>query len=210
MEVADELPTSEVEGVDLSPIQPSLVPPNCKFVVDDYEAEWRFETGKTFDLIHMRNLAACVADWPQLFRRAFEHTTPGTGWVEYKDINYQVDSDDGGLEKVPGLVKWHNDVSRATELVGKRLRVVDEVEDWMKVAGFVDVKRDVYKVPHGPWAKEKRYKELGYFYQIMSQEGIEAFTLSLFTNVLGQSKFLASAVVWLRHIPVRLVLGVSY
>lgn len=191
MEVADELPLATVEGVDLSPIQPSFVPPNCSFIVDDYEADWRFseDPSKRFNLIHMRNLAGCVADWPRLFAQAFTHTCPGDGYVEFQDLSYIAASDDGGISQVPGLVSWHDNVSRATEMVGKPLRVADKVEGWMRDAGFVDVKREAFKVPHGPWAKEKRYKELGWFYQVMSQEGIEAFTLSLFTNVLGQSEY---------------------
>ncbi|KAI2376329.1 hypothetical protein LOY93_000294 [Ophidiomyces ophidiicola] len=40
MEFADRFPSAEVIGNDLSPIQPSFVPPNVKFVVDDVEAEW--------------------------------------------------------------------------------------------------------------------------------------------------------------------------
>lgn len=40
IEMADEYPSAQVLGIDLSPEQPTWVPPNCKFEVDDFELEW--------------------------------------------------------------------------------------------------------------------------------------------------------------------------
>ena len=37
IDVADEFPSALVIGTDLSPIQPTTVPPNCRFYVDDFE-----------------------------------------------------------------------------------------------------------------------------------------------------------------------------
>ena len=40
MDFADQFPSAEVVGTDLSPIQPMWVQPNCRFYVDDVESEW--------------------------------------------------------------------------------------------------------------------------------------------------------------------------
>ncbi|KAH8661000.1 S-adenosyl-L-methionine-dependent methyltransferase, partial [Ilyonectria robusta] len=40
MAFADDYPSAEVLGTDLSPIQPKWTPPNCFFEVDDYEEDW--------------------------------------------------------------------------------------------------------------------------------------------------------------------------
>ena len=40
MDIADEYPTCQVIGTDLSPIQPTWVPTNCRFEPDDFELEW--------------------------------------------------------------------------------------------------------------------------------------------------------------------------
>ena len=40
IDAADRYPSALVTGTDLSPIQPSWVPPNCKFEIDDAEREW--------------------------------------------------------------------------------------------------------------------------------------------------------------------------
>ena len=84
MEVADELSEALVEGIDLSPIQPNWVPPNCQFYVDDFEAQWTYKPDEKFDYIHGRALAACVADWPKLFGQMYENLNEG-GYVEFQE-----------------------------------------------------------------------------------------------------------------------------
>ncbi|RSL77872.1 hypothetical protein CEP52_017679 [Fusarium oligoseptatum] len=55
MDFADEHPSAEVIGTDLSPIQPGWTPPNCLF-----ETEWQYSG--PFDFIHGRELEGCIAD----------------------------------------------------------------------------------------------------------------------------------------------------
>ncbi len=64
IDFADEHPESEVIGTDLSPIQPSFVPPNLRFEIDDVEDEWIFKN--KFDFIHCRMLTGSIADWPRV------------------------------------------------------------------------------------------------------------------------------------------------
>lgn len=44
IDMADQHPSAEITGTDLSPIQPSWIPPNCRFEVDDMELPWTFRT----------------------------------------------------------------------------------------------------------------------------------------------------------------------
>ena len=55
---------------DTSKADSDSVPPNLKFVVDDAEDLWIYED--KFDFIHLRLMAGCFADWPNLFRQAYE------------------------------------------------------------------------------------------------------------------------------------------
>ena len=48
IDFADEFPSAEVLGTDLSPIQPSWVPPNLSFLVDDVESEWAYARTEAF------------------------------------------------------------------------------------------------------------------------------------------------------------------
>ena len=68
--VGDEYPQAEVIGIDLSPIQPSWVPPNVRFLVDDAEAPWVYS--QPFDYIHARHMNATVRQWPKFFGQCFQ------------------------------------------------------------------------------------------------------------------------------------------
>ena len=69
--VGDEFPDAVITGIDLSPIQPSWVPPNVKFMVEDAEAEWLFPDN-SLDYIHIRHMTAAIRDWPALLSRAYK------------------------------------------------------------------------------------------------------------------------------------------
>ncbi|KAL9002370.1 MAG: hypothetical protein Q9188_004693 [Gyalolechia gomerana] len=98
---SDENPHTEIIGTDLSPTQPTWVPPNVKFEVDDCEAPWTFP--QKFDVVHCRNLAASVEQWPQLISQAYRFAEPG-GWAEFKDYDLSPYSDDGSLEESKSLL----------------------------------------------------------------------------------------------------------
>jgi trans-aconitate methyltransferase len=71
MEFADKHPSAKVLGVDLSPIQPASVPPNCSFRVDNVEEDWIPE--EKFDYIHSRAMVAGIKDWKRFFEQSFEY-----------------------------------------------------------------------------------------------------------------------------------------
>ncbi len=56
-------------GIDLSPIQPHWVPPNLRFLLDDFEDEW--VNGSDFDLAHLRWTTPMIKDVPRLLQRIF-------------------------------------------------------------------------------------------------------------------------------------------
>jgi len=53
IEVAEQYPNAQVRGIDLSPIQPAELPPNCKFFVTDLNDGIHFPDG-SMDLVHSR------------------------------------------------------------------------------------------------------------------------------------------------------------
>ena len=71
IDFADEHPESLVFGIDLSPIQPSMIPPNVTFQVDDLEEQWTFT--EKFDLIYSRMMSGAIANFPKLFQQSFEY-----------------------------------------------------------------------------------------------------------------------------------------
>ncbi|KAJ4215499.1 hypothetical protein NW757_014692, partial [Fusarium falciforme] len=69
MEFGDEHPEAEIVGVDLSPIQPSFVPPNVRFLIDDIDQEWEYS--ELFDYIHSRMMNFCVQNWRVYLRQIY-------------------------------------------------------------------------------------------------------------------------------------------
>jgi hypothetical protein len=72
--VGDIYPSASILGVDLSPIQPTWVPPNVKFIVDDVESPW-LHPRNSFDFIHSRHTVMAFKDWPKLLDNVYTYVT---------------------------------------------------------------------------------------------------------------------------------------
>lgn len=149
VEFADEYPSAEVVGIDLSPIQTSWVPPNCKFYVDDAESEWSYQPEEAFDFIHGRGLGGSISNWGRLYSQIYENLIPG-GWCEFQEYQGWVHSDDDTINTGGTATKqWLDLLDEATVKFGKQLNVASRQKQWMIDAGFVDVQEEIYKVSHG-------------------------------------------------------------
>ena len=71
---------AQVLEIDLSPIQPTLVPCNCTFQVFNYEKTWNFV--RRFDFIHARTPVGGIKNLDTLLAQAFKHLLPG-GYIEF-------------------------------------------------------------------------------------------------------------------------------
>ncbi|KAI4235988.1 MAG: hypothetical protein LQ349_002822 [Xanthoria aureola] len=163
IEYGDDHPDTEILGTDLSPIQPSWVPPNVKFEVDDCEEPWTFP--EKFDVIHARYLASAIADWPKLVSQAFQFTKPG-GYSEFQDYDLVYYSEDGTLTDDLAIQKWITIFLQAARDFGRDPCPGPRLAGLMRDAGFQN-------------------KTVGAWNLVQIEDGLEAFTLRLFTQVLG-------------------------
>ncbi|KAK5130728.1 hypothetical protein LTR08_001715 [Meristemomyces frigidus] len=186
MDFADDHPECQVTGVDLSPGQPTLVPPNLKFLVDDAEDLWIYD--QPFDFIHARLMAGCFADWPNVMRQAYQNLEPG-GWLEVQDYGLPVKSADG-THLGTDLMRWGELLCEASMKLGRPLGsdASENYVQWMHDAGFVDVKQEMFMWPSCGWPKDPYMKELGRWNQINILDGLEGFCLALLTRGLGWKK----------------------
>ncbi|KXX79869.1 Phosphoethanolamine N-methyltransferase 1 [Madurella mycetomatis] len=182
MDFADDHPETAVVGVDLSPIQPSFVPPNVEFFVDDLESEWSFSN--KFDFIYLRFLTGSIKNWPRLFEQAYAHMTPG-GYIELCDVAFPLVSDDGTLTEDCAQRRWSTAVLEATEKAGSPLNSALKYEQQLADAGFKDIVHVEYKWPSNTWPKDRKYKELGAWSYENNLQGIQAASLVPLTRVLG-------------------------
>ncbi|KEZ39585.1 hypothetical protein SAPIO_CDS9496 [Scedosporium apiospermum] len=182
VDFADEHPETQVIGVDLSPIQPSFVPPNVSFFVDDLEEPWAYND--PFDFIYFRLMVGSITDWPRLLKQAYQNVRPG-GYVELMDATYPVDCDDETLTPENSVFEWNRLLCKAAASVGKPLDEAFRYKKHLIDAGFVNVTETRYKWPMNSWPKDPKYKELGSWTLENIMEGLQGISLALFTRVLG-------------------------
>ncbi|KAI8712755.1 hypothetical protein NCS52_01374500 [Fusarium sp. LHS14.1] len=181
IEMADLHPGAEVVGVDLSPIQPSFVPPNCKFEVDDINKDWTFPENK-FDLIHIRYMTGTVPDWTELLKKVHKHLKPG-GWVEHVELWGDARSDDETLTPESPLKTWVKIFNEVGEKINRPFfwNPVDPIKE----AGFTNITEDKVKVPIGTWPKDKHLKQWGAWNRQFLLQGLEGFSIRSLTELLG-------------------------
>lgn len=179
-----EYPGAEITGVDLSPIQPSFTPPNCKFEIDDVTSPWTFPG--TFDFINIRSLYGSIADWPALYQQVYANLTPG-GYLHEVEMSIQFKSDDGTLTPDHVLSQWSDIFHEASKRFGKSFYEVWNLSKYARDVGFVDVVENVYKVPVNGWPADPRMKEIGRWNFLHCTQGAEGWGLFLLTKVMGWS-----------------------
>ncbi|KAI9754185.1 MAG: hypothetical protein M1815_005757 [Lichina confinis] len=181
IDFADEYPSAEVIGTDLSPIQPPWVPPNLKFEVDDAESEWTHAT--KFDYIHLRTLGGSFKDVPKLLRQCYNNLNPG-GWIEWQEYQTIARADDNSIPPNSAMLEWVKNLNEAAETFGKVMNVAPLIKGHVEDVGFTNVQEVIKKIPMSPWAKAPHYKELGKWNLLAMLDSLQAYTLRLFTNVL--------------------------
>jgi SAM-dependent methyltransferase len=90
--MADKFPDAEVIGTDISPTQPTWIPPNLSFQIDDAQLDWTF-ADNSFDFIHVRYMHGAIDNWPRLYGQIYKALKPG-GWIQQiePDIELRCDN----------------------------------------------------------------------------------------------------------------------
>ncbi|KAF5693223.1 methyltransferase, partial [Fusarium globosum] len=154
----------KVIGVDTTPVQPNVIPPNLVFEIEDVEDDCLWGEG-TFDLIHGRELIMAIRNWPRLMEQAFNHLKPGA-YFQLSGSVPDFKSDDGTLPPDSAYFEM-------SQRIGCSGWEPTRWKEHLENAGFEDVVERVLEIPTNPWPKDKHLKE------------IEAFELSHFRDTIG-------------------------
>ncbi|KAK0642233.1 S-adenosyl-L-methionine-dependent methyltransferase [Cercophora newfieldiana] len=187
IDFADTHPQASVVGTDVSPIQPTWIPPNLRFEIEDCTQEWTFQAD-LFDYTHIRFLVGSVDDWDLLFARAFAASAPG-GYVESVEPSAFITSDDGTVTPTMALGQWGKLFVSGSRKFGRTFELYEKgtVRAAMEKAGFVDIKEIDMKMPLGGWESDPKRKELGLFIQLGFLRDPEGYILFL-AHALGWTK----------------------
>jgi SAM-dependent methyltransferase len=184
IEFAQEYPSCDVLGTDLSPIQPLYVPPNCRFEIDDAEDDWLYT--QNFDYIHGRLLAVCFKDPATVFQKAFHSLSP-RGYFEMFDFSADIRCLDDSLAGT-ALEKFHGMMIQGVKSLGKDMTRAPKYKEYFRDAGFIDIVEKQFRWPTNDWPKGKYYKSVGLWYNRDLQEGLSGMAMAIFTRGLKMSK----------------------
>ncbi|KAH7022217.1 S-adenosyl-L-methionine-dependent methyltransferase [Ilyonectria destructans] len=187
IDVADEYPSADVLGFDISAVQPSWIPPNCSFQIDDAQLDWTFKEGE-FDFIHMRYLYGGIDDWSKLYRQAFRHVKPGA-WVENTEIDLETRSENPKVSGDEGHIfkKWRNLFWEAGAKINRTFKIArdNQMEQKMREAGFVDIQHHQWKVPIGGWPRDPKFKQIGLYNGMFIDQSLDGFAVFPIGEILG-------------------------
>ncbi|TPX12518.1 uncharacterized protein E0L32_000695 [Thyridium curvatum] len=139
IDFGDQYPNATVIGTDISPIQPTWVPPNVQFQIDDCTQEWTFAPN-TADYVHMRWLVGSIVDWTALYKEAFNVLKPG-GYLEDHEPSPYIVSDDGTVPDTSAHGQWGKFFVDGGRKIGRSFTIFedDTQRKAMADAGFVDI-----------------------------------------------------------------------
>ncbi|KAF4850564.1 Secondary metabolism regulator LAE1 [Colletotrichum siamense] len=182
IEFADQFPTADVLGIDLSPIQPTWIPPNVKFLVDDAEDDWL--NGDDFDFVHLRTMASVLKNLDKVIGQAYSHLKPG-GWIEFQELHIYPQCDDGTMKEDDKLKEFYDIVLQSFLCFGANFHKARDLRPHLEGAGFKDIRREVKKVPIGTWAKDEILRLCGLYLKHAIRDVLPAFKKPFEANGLS-------------------------
>jgi hypothetical protein len=100
-------------------------------------------------------------------------------------MSFPLCNDDNTSSPDDPLHKWSNLMLEASRRIEQHLINPHYYAQWMREAGFINVQSEVFKWPTNQWPRDKKHKTLGLWNLANTLDGLEGFTMALFTRVLG-------------------------
>lgn len=185
IDMADRFPSARVIGNDIAPVQPTAVPPNCEFEIEDIENDWPYAKD-SFDFIHAREFLLAIRNWPRLIQQSLAHLKPGA-YLEISGTYPHPTSDDNTLPTDSAYVEFGDTMRRIADILGTPIDAPTKWRAQLEEAGFEDVHETIYKLPSSPWPRDLKLKQIGAMELTNFSEGAEAFMLRGYTQILGGS-----------------------
>ncbi|KAI9710045.1 MAG: hypothetical protein M1812_007509 [Candelaria pacifica] len=184
VQMAELYPTSEIIGIDISPIKSDNKPSNVTFQVEDAEKPWSFPDDH-FDFVHMSLMHGSVADWLALVQKIKRHLKL-SGVLEMQEMaTAEVHSDDDTVKPEQAYARWCVYMKEAAAKRGRPVNIGPYLISYLNGAHFTNMNESVYKLYLKPYPEDEFGKMIGAYTLVNVLSGIEGFTTRLFTSVLG-------------------------
>jgi hypothetical protein len=102
-----------------------------------------------------------------------------------QELCFPAGNDDGTNDPNNSISQWCNFMLEASRRIKQPLDNPPKYAQWMKDTGFTNVHSSLYKWPSNPWPKGKKEKTLGLWNMVNTLDGLEGFTMAMFTRVLN-------------------------
>ncbi|MCJ1345371.1 hypothetical protein MMC31_003578 [Peltigera leucophlebia] len=191
VEMAERYPGIDVVGVDISNIQPPMIPRNVRFHVPfDFESFWFFGEEKPWDFIHLRCALGSVSSWAALYQNIYQRLRPGIGIFEQVEIDLEPRCNDG--QKVPEnhpVRRWFKALLEATTRAGRSIGWREDYHELLTAQGYGNIETEVIKLPITLRAPphDLKSQRLSQCYNEGLAMSLEALTIGPFTQSLGWS-----------------------
>lgn len=186
IDVADETPSAHVVGVDIAPLAPALLPPNCIFEIEDIESTWTWPKD-LFDFIFLREPLYCIRDWDKLLSQMYTHVMPG-GWVEIACTYMQPVRRGGKPAANSEFTQTCELLMQASEAFGTSSRFPPALATGLRNKGFSNVVENVFEIPTTPYEATELDQKIGLVEMVNLEFGTPSIGLRMMERSFGWSK----------------------
>ncbi|KAI8691550.1 Secondary metabolism regulator LAE1 [Fusarium sp. Ph1] len=176
----DCLSDAQIMAVDLNQIQPALIPVGVMPKQYDIEEPTWGPLLSDCDLIHLRMMLGSIQTdlWPQVYRKIFEHLTPGLGHLEHVEIDWTPRWDDDERPSNSSFTQWAELFLTGMDQFNRTARVApEETRQMLEAAGFTDIKQEIIPAFVCPWSPDRREREIARWFNLGLSHSLESLSL---------------------------------
>lgn len=113
------------------------------------------------------------------------HLAPGSGYIEFVELDWTPRCDDDSYPRDSHFKKWVDLLNQAMDKVERPIRVNPATKNLLLEAGYVDVEEKVVKIYHNPWNRGGHAEQTGRWFNLGLTFGLEGLSLAPLTRILG-------------------------
>lgn len=107
------------------------------------------------------------------------------GYIEHTEVEIILRCDDDTRHPQSRLEALAEMEPAMTAAHGNEFDPTRNMAEFMREAGFTDVKEHRFKLPLGWWSTDPKYKEIGRFFERYFKTGMQGWLMQVYTKNMG-------------------------